>query len=155
MKKMLQLKIRQRLGANVSQVPSVDFLSKEDLHDAEKAIVRYIQQAAFPEEEITTLKRPSSVTQRLKKTSSIYHLDPDLDGDGILRVGGRLRRSAMPEHAKHPFILPKNHIVTRLILEDIHCTKGHVGRNYTLAVLTEVLGLWCPTSRFIINKCVL
>ena len=63
----------------------------------------------------------------------------------------------MPEHAKHPFILPKNHIVTRIILEDIHRTKRHVGRNYMLAQFRQKF--WAcganSTSRSIINKCVL
>ena len=156
-KKGLHSRVTQRQTSSVIQPPRKDqsCLTTDDIRDAERAIVRYVQQTVFPEE-IAMLKGTPSEKQHLKRSSPTHRLDPKLDGDGILRVGGRLGRSAMPEEVKHPYILPKNHLVTRLILEDIHTAKGHVGRSYMLAQFR--LKFWASgansTSRSIISKCV-
>ena len=42
----------------------------------------------------------------MKKTSSLFRLDPFLDEDGILRVGGRIKRANVPLQVKHPVIIP-------------------------------------------------
>ncbi len=63
-----------------------------DLKRAENAILTYVQRQSFPQE-ISMLQEGAS---SVKKGSSIYRLDPMLD-DGILRVGGRLRRTAMQQ----------------------------------------------------------
>lgn len=73
-----------------------------DLSRAEAAIIGFSQRAAF-KEEITSLRSGGS---SVKKTSDIYRLDPSLQ-DGLLRVGGRLSRSALLEELKHPVILSK------------------------------------------------
>ncbi|KRZ74085.1 Adenine phosphoribosyltransferase [Trichinella papuae] len=39
----------------------------------------------------------------------VKELEPFLDQDGLLRMGGRLRRSSLPPESKHPIILPHNH----------------------------------------------
>ena len=95
----------------------------EDLANAEMEIIRSVQHEHF-KEEIKTLRQLSTcgeflsreaVNQRdmsLKKTSCMYRLDPYLDADGILRVGGRLRRANMPEGIKQQVVLPKGSHVT-------------------------------------------
>ena len=99
------------LGDNSSQIRT---LSVEDMAQAEEAIVRFVQEHSF-QEEMTALKREGSV----RKSSCLFRLDPVLV-DGVLRVGGRLRRSALPEEVKHPAILPKEGHVSTLILHHIH-----------------------------------
>lgn len=79
------------LKDNIKEAITVD-----DLIMAEKAILSYVQRQSFPEE-IDMLQEGAS---NVKKGSSIYRLDPVLD-NGILRVGGHLRRTAMPEERKH------------------------------------------------------
>lgn len=54
----------------------------------------------------------------MKKSSQIFKLSPILK-DGILRVGGRLSRAALPDEAKHPAILAKD-----LHISDIHLRVG-------------------------------
>lgn len=76
--------------------------------------------------------------------------------DGILRVGGRLNKAAMPQEAKHPAILSKGSPIANLILQHTHQEVGHCGRNYMLAVLREKY--WIPHAnsavRRIISKCI-
>ena len=43
----------------------------------------------------------------MKKTSAICKLDPFLDENGVLRVGGHLKHADLAAAAKHPVILPK------------------------------------------------
>ena len=39
------------------------------------------------------------------KQSTILKLYPQLDADGLIRVGGRLQQAQMPENSKHKIIL--------------------------------------------------
>jgi len=77
----------------------------------------------------------------LKKTSCMYRLDPFLDADGILRVGGRLRRANMPEDVKHPAILPRRSHITELIIQYCHHAIKHQGSGMTLNELRQ-RGYW-------------
>ncbi|XP_048270106.1 uncharacterized protein LOC125386964 [Bombus terrestris] len=80
--------------------------------------------------EIRTLRtdRNSAVKGKLQR------LNPFLDKDEILRVGGRLSHSPMPFTQKHPIILPKSS-VTALIIEHEHLLNLHSGTQATLYAL--------------------
>ena len=68
----------------------------------------------------------------MKKTSSLYKLDPFLDDNGVLRVGGRVRLATGPTFdAKHPIILPKKGHVTELIVCHHHHSVEHQGHGIT------------------------
>ncbi|KAI2646060.1 Transposon Tf2-9 polyprotein [Labeo rohita] len=106
-------------------------LSVEDIIHAEKALVCFVQQQSF-KSEILSLKKGHTI----KKGSSIYRLDPFLE-DGILRVGGRLHKMAIPEDSKHQAILPKNSHLSTILLNHIHQTTGHCGKNQILSKLRQ------------------
>ena len=76
--------------------------------------------------------------------------------DGVLRVGGRLSRAALPEDAKHPVILANDLHISDVLLRHIHQQVGHGGRNYMLSKLRQ--RYWIPgvgtTIRRILSKCV-
>ena len=55
----------------------------------------------------------------ISKNSAIYRLDSILV-NGVLRVGGRLSLSNLPYDAKHPVILPKQSVISKLIMFDAH-----------------------------------
>lgn len=88
-----------------------------------------MQKQAYPEE-VAALQ-----TGTLKRTSHLFWLLEPQIVDGVLRVGGRLHRSALPEDTKHPVILPKSSHVSTLILHQIHQKVGHGGRNHMLSTL--------------------
>ncbi|XP_037631889.1 uncharacterized protein LOC119491753 [Sebastes umbrosus] len=125
-------------------------LTAEDVAMGEIEIIKFCQSQGFGDELISLQKG-----DKLKGSSHIVKLDPVLQ-NGILRVGGRLHQSALPEDAKHPVILPKGHHVSTLILRHIHQETGHGGRNYTLSRLRE--RFWIPQAdsaiRKILSKCV-
>ena len=134
-------KVKDELGGQA--------LSSADFLEAEVAIIRYSQQQRF-KKEIAALSAGKSVA----KDSVIYKLDPRLE-DGVLRVGGRLSRAAMPEEAKHPLILSKDRYISTLILRHIHQQLGHSGRNHTLAELRKRFWITNANSavRKIISQC--
>lgn len=94
----------------------------------------------------------------LKKTSCLYKLDPFVDGDGLLRIGGRIHHAAIPPEVKHPLILPKSSHVTDLIVRHFHSKIGHhQGRGITHNAIRQA-GYWIIDGRSsvvrIISKCV-
>lgn len=103
------------------------YLTVDDLRRAELDIIRHCQQTKF-QEEMSALQKKEPI----KKSSRIYRLNPQLQ-EGILRVGGRLSRASMPAEAKHPLLMPKDHRVADLILQDAHERLGHSGRNHVLS----------------------
>ncbi len=85
----------------------------EDMVNAELDLIRYSQKQKFQEER----KMLQQGKMHVRKDSCIFRLDPYLE-DGVLRVGGRLSRSAMPEKSKHPISVYAR--ICSLILEHIH-----------------------------------
>ncbi|XP_050703627.1 uncharacterized protein LOC126989094 [Eriocheir sinensis] len=114
-------------------------LTVQELKEAETEIIRQAQAHAF-HEEIKMLKgagnhESSPQTNRrettVKKTSKLYKLDPFIDEDGIVRVGGRIRMSTH-QVARHPAILPKDSHVTDLLICYYHKKVHHQGRGIPL-----------------------
>ena len=91
----------------------------------------------------------------LKPSHRLAKLCPQLDTDGTLRVGGRLRNIAVPMAMKHPPILPGTHPVTKVIVEWTHRKKGHVGPDHVLSLLRELYWILGARTavRQVINAC--
>ena len=94
----------------------------------------------------------------LKKTSSLYKLDPFVDKNGLLRIGGRIRRADVPLEVKHPLILPKKSHISDLIVRYFHESVGHhQGRGVTHNTIRQA-GYWIVDGRSTvartISKCV-
>ena len=108
-------------------------LTPDELKVTEKQIVRDAQCDAFTEEIKALADR-----KVLPRKSSILTFTPMLT-DGILRSNTRLRCSdILPDETKYPIILPKGHLVTKLIVKYHHQIEGHeMGLNYTLNHLRE------------------
>ena len=139
------LKFLNRRAAWSYTPPNVD-----ELRLAEGEIIKAVQAQAFPEEtELLRRLNPNSTTREdvkirkanLRKNSTLFRLDPFLDKEGILRVGGRIHRADVPFHVKHPAILPRRSHITSLIIRYHHERVNHQGRGFTLNEIREN-GLW-------------
>jgi len=73
--------------------------------------------------------------------TDIDNLDPFTDNHGVVRVGGRLRKSSMDTAEKHPVILPKNHHLSTLVVRHFHKKVHHQGRQITHAAIRQG-GYW-------------
>ena len=99
----------------------------EDLKRAEKEVIKSVQQRHF-KEEIMALHNGNS----LKSSSKIVKLDPFLDQDGILKVGGRIGKCDISDEFQHPILLPKSCKTADLIMQWCHNKVAHVGRGITI-----------------------
>ena len=98
----LVMKFKIRTVSESRKTP-VDPLTVEDIQKAETEIMRLVQHEGIKNEIVMLkskqqreeLKDRNSATCRnkeMKKVSCLYRLDPFLDENNILRVGGRIRR---------------------------------------------------------------
>ena len=78
-------------------------------------------------------------------------LDPFVDEDGILRVGGRLRNSSLSFSAKHPMILPRDSHISQLIASHYHQKVFHQGRGLTQNEI-RANGFWIISCSKIVSK---
>ena len=60
-------------------------------------------------------------------SKSISHLSPFVTSTGYLRVGGRLRFSALPFKSRHPLLIPKESRLATLLCDHFHRYSGHGG----------------------------
>ena len=166
----------KHIAKNDETTPHKGLLTMNEVQNAERAIIRYVQKSMFPKEiqilsnlEMTgsnkcpnsdaTGKNASTCKNKktqISKESPLRHLDPELQ-DGLLKVGGRLRNANIPENSKHQLILPKDHHVSKLIIRHIHQQVGHQGRNHVLAELRQKY--WIIRAgvavRSLLNQCVM
>ena len=137
-----------------------------ELQQATTVIIKAVQQEVYADEfklqhQIRTAEVNHGVcTNELKhmiKRSTLYHLNPFIDDDGTLRVGGRLRRSKLEYREKHPVFMPKKHHVTTLIVRHYHLQVHHQGRLMTHGAIRQA-GYWLVNGNQVVsnelNSCV-
>ncbi|XP_028267113.1 uncharacterized protein LOC114439388 isoform X2 [Parambassis ranga] len=110
--------------------------SLEERKEAELVSIKLAQEQAFSQE-IKSLKQKKAVS----KTSNLHKLNPFLDEEGVLRVGGRLRQAVLHPHVKHPAILPKSSHISALLVKHFHDKVYHQGYGMTLNEL-RANGWW-------------
>ncbi|XP_045541882.1 uncharacterized protein LOC123723347 [Papilio machaon] len=120
---------------------------QETLHK----LLKIIQRREF-ETEYNALLKGGTVS----KKGRIAALDPFIDEEGLIRVGGRLSNSTLTYNQKHPIILPYKHHVTDLLIRDAHKETLHGGNQATLCYIRNkywILGIK-RRIKTVLNKCV-
>lgn len=84
-------------------------LSTDECRRARTFWLRRIQLDLFPEE-MTALANQKPIAPKSSILS--LSLNPFLDTEGLIRVGGRLRNVPIPVQAKHPIVLASHPLVT-------------------------------------------
>ncbi|CAK9816895.1 hypothetical protein ANTPLA_LOCUS9158 [Anthophora plagiata] len=123
----------------------------EELKRARLQIIRVIQQKHFSRD-IKNLKEGIPLNSKGK----LICLNPFLDSDGVIRVGGRLTNAQIAYSRKYSILLPHNDHVTNLIIRNEHIKHWHAG---VQATLNAVRYNYWPIdgkniTRHIIHKCV-
>lgn len=122
-----------------------------EINCAEIAVIKLVQLQSF-EKELNSLKNKNKVSRK----SKLYNLSPFLDENGIIRVGGRLKNSKLPLDAKHQILLPSQHHVTKILINQQHLKNLHAGAQL---VLSELRKKYWPlhgrrTVRGVLSKCI-
>ncbi|XP_026479809.1 uncharacterized protein LOC113386232 [Ctenocephalides felis] len=124
----------------------------DEIERASRRIVYLAQREVFG----NLADQLSSGNQLDTNFSKLKSLNPFVDAEGLLRVGGRLENADVSYDQKHPIILPKNHLVTDLLTRSEHERLLHAGTQTTLANIR--LRYWPidgrNTVKRIIHKCV-
>ncbi|KFD60962.1 hypothetical protein M514_26860 [Trichuris suis] len=109
------------------------------------AILKRVQSECSPKE-LADLKagRP------LKGTSVLLSFTPFLDKDGLIRVGGRLGRAALPYDNRHPILLPARHPLSRKIAEEFHCRLNYSGTDTVLSAIRQ--HFWIVQGRQLVKN---
>jgi hypothetical protein len=107
-------------------------LTSSELQHAETCIIKIVQAELFSSE-INDIKSKGEVISN----SHLKSLSVFLDKGGILRVGGRLQNSTLNFNIKHQILLPKGHVVTKLIIRGTHIEEMHAGVQNTLAAVRQ------------------
>ena len=139
---------RRQVGVSISngkfKTNLDEKLKVEDIQEAEKHIIRYVQYKYYSDE-VSSLKSQGKV----QKKSSIIDLTPMLDQDGLLSVEGRLKfLQENEEVGKNPWIIPSDGRLAVLLSEYYH-NKAHQGTEWTLTLLRRKF--WVIKARSIIK----
>ncbi|XP_062713750.1 uncharacterized protein LOC134290600 [Aedes albopictus] len=114
-------------------------LSRKELLEAELVLWRLVQNEEYAEEVSTIRKnkeRPPGEVKRLTKSSPLRKLTVFLDDNGVLRIEGRIEAAKfVPYEPKYPVVLPKQHYVTRLLVDHFHRRYAH---GYGETVINEL-----------------
>ncbi|XP_062537873.1 uncharacterized protein LOC134206199 [Armigeres subalbatus] len=118
------------------------YISVQDIRKATLYIIRVLQKRELCKE--------IQCVQRGELPKRLANLQPFLDKEGLLRVGGRLQNSKLPFDAKHQLLLPQNHRVTEMLIRKYHEERLHEGPSGLLAAIRQKY--WLINARSAIRK---
>ncbi|GFY09859.1 integrase catalytic domain-containing protein [Trichonephila clavipes] len=96
--------------------------------------------AKFKESEIKLIKHAQrSLFYKKEIPSNISNLFPFVDGEGIVRVGGRLENASVPYLNKHPAILPKGSKLSKLYVNSLHTALSRWPSGIVKCCTTKIL----------------
>ena len=124
-------RIKKPTSDNLRKPMNVELLEK-----TANSIVKMIQVESFGEG-IRVLSAKSDSRFEVNKSSKLYKLDPFLDSDSLLRVGGRLGKSRLSYSEAHPLVLPKQSNISEAIIQWCHGNVAHGGRGMILNNLRQ------------------
>ncbi|XP_029175788.1 uncharacterized protein LOC114944167 [Nylanderia fulva] len=120
-------------------------LSPQELEAARLRWIRHVQSWEFAEER-RALSRGVAVPRR----SVLARLDPFVDRNGVIRVGGRLKHAVLNPDERHPIILPRRSHFAVLVIRECHRRAMHGGVQLTLGMVRQ--GYWIPGGRLEVRR---
>ena len=138
-------KDRRKIVSVVSRAKNTHFIRQptaKELQEAMTVIAQAVQGESFSEK-LKAERRPpeSNKPQTVPKSSKLYRLDPFVDNNGVLRVGGCLRRATLEFGERHPVLMPNKNHVADLIARHYHGQVHHQGRQITQGAIRQS-GFW-------------
>ena len=106
-----------------ASTPTDGCLTAQELDRAANYWYSVIQKAHF-NHEMSILKANSA---RVPSSSKILSLNPIIDDNGILRVGGRQQKAKFSYNSRHPVIVDARHPLTKLLIKSEHLRLLHGG----------------------------
>src|SRR5215469_2118078 len=107
-------------------------ISVKEFDNAQYQIFKYLQNKEFGEI-INKIRMKKGLNQK----DVLCKLNPFIDENNLLRVGGRIRNLNVPYDIKHPIILPGKHRVIEAMVLNAHEKLGHLGRHSVVTALRQ------------------
>ncbi|KAL0153706.1 hypothetical protein M9458_050984 [Cirrhinus mrigala] len=120
--------------------------SAENFSKAKTVILQAVQEETYATE-IACIKSGKN----LPKTSPLISLNPFIDNQGLLRVGGRISAAKLDQDEKNPLIIPGKHHVGALLVRHYHHQTQHQGRLLTEGAV-RAAGLWVIGGKRLVNN---
>jgi len=124
-------------------------LTSTEIEVAEQRWLLACQGSSFVEE-ITSLKSKVPKRHPLVRQLRLF-----VDDTGIIRCGGRIHHASVADVTRFPYILPRQHKLTNLIVQDAHENQLHAGTNATATQTRQKY--WIPAIRHcvrsVLRKC--
>nr|XP_022301036.1 uncharacterized protein LOC111109246 [Crassostrea virginica] len=137
----LKLFVRRLKRSDTFQIPE----KSVSLHlESEKYIVGTVQRKTYAPE-IFCLEQ----NLPLSKSSHILSLDPFLDYNHLLSIGGRLKHANITLPEKHPLLIPGKHHIAKLMISQVHKDIQPQGRHLTEGAL-RAAGYWMTGAKRLI-----
>ncbi|XP_050293840.1 uncharacterized protein LOC126734311 [Anthonomus grandis grandis] len=127
-------------------------LSCSELNFSLQNLLKIAQKQSFPSEYHSFLSQ-----KKIKMSSKLLSLNPYIDSDGLIRVGGRIQKAKVSEEQRHPVILHNKHFLTTLIMRHTHERLLHCGPQQLLYTVRQQ---YWPISgrglaRSVVRRCVI
>ena len=107
-------------------------LTSSELSDARRHLIIAAQHCNYPKE-LAYLLKTSSKCPLLIKLLRLF-----IDDKKFIRCSGRIHNSPTTDLSKFPYLLPKKHPVTQMIVMDTHKKLHHGGVNITVTALYQI-----------------
>ena len=119
-------------------------LSTDEISTSLSVWIYSCQHTSFPEE-IYNLQSKTK-----KRSPLVRQLRLFLDSSEYVRCGGRIHNAPVNTDTKFPYLLPKSHHLTKLIVCAVHEHQLHAGVNSTVTALRQQY--WIPTARQLVRR---
>nr|CAH7767395.1 unnamed protein product [Callosobruchus chinensis] len=151
LKRVVAYMLRFAKNAANNENQSKGLLTLDEIENGFLCLIRCAQRECFSQEIFDLLSK-----NKISKKSKLLMLNPFLDENNVLRVGGRLKNSMYSYDKKHPIILSSKHHLSKLIFEREHLKFYHIGPQALLASTREkfwVIG-GKSLAKYVIKKCI-
>lgn len=133
----------QELKTNLRKY--VPFPTEEEQSEALKVFIRREQQIAYPSECAHFRKYGNTNPNAFPEKSKLINLHPQIDDDGIIRVGGRIGLAELPYDTRFPAIVPSHSRLSRALILEAHRKTHHGGTQLMIQYLRA--NYWIPRLR--------
>lgn len=117
----------------------------DELTEAKNVIIRCVQQETY-----TVTLECLQNRKNIPKNCPLRKLNPFIDNEGLLSVGGRISNAGLDSGESNPIIIPNNHVAS-LLVEFYHTRIKHQGRLFTEGAL-RAAGLWIVGAKRLVSK---
>ena len=127
---------------------STDELTVEEIIEAEKLVIRSVQEEVFVDE-ISYLKH-APARKQVRPPTLVSQFNLFIDKDGIVRAKSRLKHASLSLDTVQPILLPTRHWYSTLIVKEYHEKVFHNGVRETLCALRS--RYWILRGREVVKR---